>query len=91
MVYLLSNPEHILPQSDLVLQNLDHALQHAPLGAGGNAAVLRHEFGKRAVQAAPFSQRPLDEVFHAGHHCGTGMGRACAFGWGVGGVMFMCP
>src|SRR5438876_1297831 len=48
-VVLLSNPQRVLPQRDLVLQNLDHPLQHAAFAARRDAGGLRQHIGERVL------------------------------------------
>src|SRR5438874_4234021 len=54
----------VVSQPYLILQNLDHPLQHASFAAGWNAVVSHDEIGECVLQASPLPQRPLDEVFH---------------------------
>jgi hypothetical protein len=79
----VSDMRPVVSQRYLILQNLDHPLQHASFAAGWNAVVFFFEIGEYVLQASPLPQRPLDEVFHVDHHYGAGMGSACVLGWGA--------
>src|SRR6266576_5440676 len=58
----------VVSQRYLILQNLDHPLQHASFAAGWNAVVSHDEIGECVLQASPLPQRPLNEVFHRSGH-----------------------
>ena len=60
----MSDMRPVVSQCYLMLQNLDHPLQHASFAAGWNAVVFHYEIGECVFQASPLPQRPLDEIFH---------------------------
>ena len=60
----MSDMRPVVSQRYLILQNLDHPLQHASFAAGWDAVVFHHEIGECVLQASPLSKRPLNEVFH---------------------------
>jgi len=67
----VSDMRPVVSQRYLILQNLDHPLQHASFAAGWNAVVFHDEIGECVLQASPLPQRPLNEVFH---HSGVVVG-----------------
>jgi hypothetical protein len=60
----VSDMRPVVSQRYLILQNLDHPLQHASFAAGWNAVVFHYEIGECVLQASPLPQRSLYEIFH---------------------------